>query len=705
MKAEPAGGLRGFLRSRVGRIVLLLLSIGVVFATFTYVDDGAVLAIPVFLLVGLLLPIWAGLKRPRYLALSGLVVLLVIAPLANAVITQEIRTPGGPTSAGASFPSAAGPVALALNSTTGIAYAADFAANDVLVFNATSDTVLAHIAVGALPVALATSPSGHQLFVLDFGANAVSVVNLTSDRILTTVTVGRSPDAIAVDAGAGAAFVTNLGSGNVSVISTTTDHLVATVAVGLQPDAVAVDPAKGEVYVANRGSDTVTAIYTSNDSVAATVPVGTAPSDLAVNPNGSTVLASDAGSDAVSVLATVTNTVSATLSVGLEPVSVAADGSVPQAYVSNYNSSTVSVLSLTTDRVVRTVHVEAQPDALAVDDAAGELYVAEVANGTVSAVSTSSGTVLANTSVGSEPTALALDPAAGLAVVAAYGAQAIVLLSTSGHTVAHAIPDGLNGGLLQNVTVTPYTGDAGTTFLFTMSVYPWYVPSGNGEVLAVNLYLSTCPGATTANDSSCGSYSFIPRAHPFAGPLTSETNVSFAVTGLGNGIWTWTLTLVLSGVEVVPVVTTTANVTYLFLPFNAVTAGTEGPVVGSYGATYGEILPEIYITALVYLGIPFYFILVLYLWFKSREARRKEAIRRAAKAMGVPKAGPGPASGPGSGPPPPGPGPARPAEGAGASNELACPSCGAVIYPHEAKCWKCGVALGPGGDGPLPSKP
>ena len=701
MKGEPSVGLRGFFRSKIGRIVLLILAIGLVFATFTYVADGAFLAIPLFLIVGLALPIWVGLKRPRYLALTGLAVLLIVAPLANVVITQEIRAPAPPASAAATVPSASGPIALVVNDSTGIAYVADYAADNVLAVNVSTGAVATQVEVGSLPFALAFSPSGHQLYAVDLGGHEVSVVNLTTDKLVATVPVGTYPDAVGVDAVAGQAFVANFGSANVSVVAVSTDRVIGTVAVGGQPYAVAVDPANQEVYVANRGSGTVTAIFASNDSVAATVPVGADPSALALNPNGSELVVADTGSGAVSLISTATDTVSRTVAVGAGPVAVAVEPTGTEAYVSVLNSSSVVVVSLPSGSVARSVQLGGPPDALAVDSSTSQLFVAEIGNGTVAAVSTTTWTVLANVSVGSEPTAIVSDPAAGIAVVAAYGAQSVVLLRTADQTVLHTIADGLNGPLLQNASVTPYVGGTGTTFVFNMSIYPWFVPEGSAEILGVNLYLSTCPGATTPNDSACSTgYSFLPKSLIFSEALTAVTNLSIAVKGLSNGIWSWTVTLVLSGLTVVPALQPAGNSTYLFVPADQSTVGTEGPVVGSYGVTYGEILPEIYLTDLVYLGIPFYFVLILYMWFKSREARHKDAIRRAAKAMSASSKeaqGRTAAAGPAA------PGSVIPTTASTASSERACPSCGAVVYPNEVKCWKCGATLGSSvGGTPLP---
>ncbi len=93
MAQQPQGRFRRFLSTTPGKVVIIVLAFLVVFATNAYVS--VVVAIPAILLFGLAVPIWAGLKRPRFIALLGLVVVLAVAPVVTVVFTQEILTPVG----------------------------------------------------------------------------------------------------------------------------------------------------------------------------------------------------------------------------------------------------------------------------------------------------------------------------------------------------------------------------------------------------------------------------------------------------------------------------------------------------------------------------------------------------------------------------------------------------------------------------------
>lgn len=74
-----------------GRAVLLAIAIAFTGLALGYA--GLLIAIGAMLLLGLLLPIYSGWKRPRHLALVGLVLILLVSPVAAAVSTEMYRTP------------------------------------------------------------------------------------------------------------------------------------------------------------------------------------------------------------------------------------------------------------------------------------------------------------------------------------------------------------------------------------------------------------------------------------------------------------------------------------------------------------------------------------------------------------------------------------------------------------------------------------
>jgi hypothetical protein len=149
--------------------------------------------------------------------------------------------------------------------------------------------------------------------------------------------------------------------------------------------------------------------------------------------------------------------------------------------------------------------------------------------------------------------------------------------------------------------------------------------------------------------------------------------------------------------------------TFVLLVGDPVYNGLEGPVVGTYWTTYELLVLTVYLNDFVYLGIPFFVVLLVYTYIKRRQIQKGDSYRRApgptptdapgGAAAALPAAGSGlgakrPASSEGSGP-------RRP--------ELSCPNCNAVVYANETTCWKCGAQLskasGPSTSTPLASNP
>lgn len=248
--------------------------------------------------------------------------------------------------------------------------------------------------------------------------------------------------------------------------------------------------------------------------------------------------------------------------------------------------------------------------------------------------------------------------------------------------------------VLQNASVHPYTSSGIGTFTFVVDVNPAFLPNGSGgKVLWINFFLSTCPNAMTNNSSACGGAG----AYPFHfANYTYNSSAAQAVTFVehvgGVNVWWWTMGAAY--------VNSSSQIAWVYLvPGNGYTTA-EGPVTGAYLSIYLLILPAIYFTVFIYPGLVFFLGLLVYLFLKSRQRRR--AGGPPAVAPPIPPGGTGPAGGPAVAPaaiPPPS-APVRP--------ELACPNCGAVVYPGEARCWKCGNPLPPaqppaGSGQPLPS--
>ncbi len=258
-----------------------------------------------------------------------------------------------------------------------------------------------------------------------------------------------------------------------------------------------------------------------------------------------------------------------------------------------------------------------------------------------------------------------------------------------------ALPNGANGSVLQSAIVTPYVGGTSQNFTWEVTVYPQYLPGTPDNVTQwINLYVSTCPGATGNSSPNCATpYPYF-ELNLSAENLTAETDLSFhAVIGT-VGIWDWQMSLAVRN-------TTTGQLYYIFLVGDPTYNGIEGPVVGTYATTYESLLLTLYFDDFLFLGAPFYFVLLIYMILKRRERTKLDAQRRAAGPVPPDEQGPSlPAAGT-SGQPP-----ASKPVNVSSPKEGACPSCGAVVYAGEKTCWKCGAPLTSSApaSAPLPSQ-
>lgn len=248
--------------------------------------------------------------------------------------------------------------------------------------------------------------------------------------------------------------------------------------------------------------------------------------------------------------------------------------------------------------------------------------------------------------------------------------------------------------VLQNAFVTPYTGGSSTNFTWQVTIYPQYLPYPNSSLEWITLYISSCPGATGNSSPYCSPpYTLWSLNDSSIANATAPTMVTFHYTIGTQGIWDWQMELAFRN-------GTAGNTSYMLLVGDATYNGLEGPVVGTYSTVYLALLPTLYVDVLLFLGLPFYIVLLIYMVIKSRQRRREDAARRAAGPPPTEESGSGgSAAAPSVGTP----GPA-PASGVPVPTEGACPNCGAVVYANETTCWKCGASItAPSKGAPLPS--
>jgi hypothetical protein len=242
-----------------------------------------------------------------------------------------------------------------------------------------------------------------------------------------------------------------------------------------------------------------------------------------------------------------------------------------------------------------------------------------------------------------------------------------------------AVLSGTSVPLLHGAIASPYAGGAGATYNFSVTVDPQGVPANDSSPLWVVLFVSTCPGATSTNDPYCSAgYPYLEYNQTLPANLSSPLLVSFVFPINGTNIWSWQMATAYHAPAA------NQNLSWVFLDIYAV----QGPIVGPYPEIFALGMEAYFLSLLLGPGLVFYFGLLIYMFFKRREARRK------AGAAPRPPAGPAGSTEP-----------SRASPGSPAIVERTCSKCQAVVYPNESACWKCGTPLTPprSESPPLPS--
>jgi hypothetical protein len=280
-----------------------------------------------------------------------------------------------------------------------------------------------------------------------------------------------------------------------------------------------------------------------------------------------------------------------------------------------------------------------------------------------------------------------------------YGLTQQVMVPSTPVTSASDATNASSGlPVLTNASEGPYNAPGGTNYTFTVDLYANRLPD-NYVPDQLWLYVSTCPGATGPSSPFCGAgYPFYPVNESVVNDTASPTAVTFHLPLPGPNVWWWQMGL-LADKTVLNVSTNQTNTTYawIFLDVDNPYGAVQGPVSGTWLSTYDLLLPNTVLSVVFYPGTVFFLALLVYVFLKNREAKRK-ASRAAASETPIP-----PTSGAPPAPPPANASPTSGSMDAARRPEAACPKCGAVVYPKETQCWKCGTPLAPSPAPPLSS--
>ncbi|MFF0220009.1 beta-propeller fold lactonase family protein [Streptomyces vinaceus] len=204
------------------------------------------------------------------------------------------------------------PSDVAVNQNGTRAYSANTGTDNVSVIDATTDLVIATVAVGDAPQNLAITPDGLHVYVVNQNSNNISVIDTVSNTVSATIeNVGVAPFGVAITrtpSNQSLAYVSLEGSGDVLVINADASppSVIATIPDVMQsPQNVAASSDGFEVYAVglnSAGVGRVSAINTSSNAVTHIDLPGATPFDVAANPVGGDLYVSDTQNDQVLVI-------------------------------------------------------------------------------------------------------------------------------------------------------------------------------------------------------------------------------------------------------------------------------------------------------------------------------------------------------------------------------------------------------------------
>lgn len=378
-----------------------------------------------------------------------------------------------------------------VNPDTGLVYVGNIGSNSVSVINASTNSVVAGITVGAYPASMAVDPTTDRIYVANEQSSTLSVIDGASNTVIDTVNVGSGPTGVAVNPNTDLVYVAYQSFGVVSVVNGSTDKVVGNLTLAPNYQTIAVDQSLDRVYVAtaqvchstgNGGQEcgpngAVAVLDGTATRILTNVTVGGSPEGIAVNSITHMVYVANDLSGTVSVINGTNDSVVATVDVGQYPRGVTVDASTGNVYVANEGSGTVSVINGSNNQLAFTIMNVGDPAAIAVNPASGTIYAANTNFGTVSVIDKANDKVVQTISGWGDPMSVSVNPVINTVYVGYDGSDFISVLNGSTNELTNSILFGY-----QNSTFAAQTTSIAVNTLTDM-IYAISLGSGAVSVI------------------------------------------------------------------------------------------------------------------------------------------------------------------------------------------------------------------------------
>ena len=293
---------------------------------------------------------------------SGATSVLPTAYVTNSQLAS-LSVYAGTTFAGTIPKVGRGPTGIAIDSSTDVAYVADYGyldepAHVVTPVDLRTGTPGQPIAVGNGPLAIALTPGRDAVVSLQGTArrpgHQVREIDLANDAVSAPVEVGLNPESLAITPDGTMAYVAAFSSAEITPVNLTTWPPVAESPIplpGTAPRAIAIAPDGKWAYVLDAENASVIPINLANDHVGAAVSLvcsaqgdpGCTPDAITISPAGRTAYVAAAGSGDVVLLTLPSLSVAGVVRTGAYPDALGLSGR--WLYVANGASNTMSVFT------------------------------------------------------------------------------------------------------------------------------------------------------------------------------------------------------------------------------------------------------------------------------------------------------------------------------------------------------------------------
>jgi RHS repeat-associated protein len=281
--------------------------------------------------------------------------------------------------------------------------------------------------VGREPAGVAIDVVRDLALITNEKDDSLSVIDLSGRTVRTTIPVRKNPVHVAVDANAGLAIVSSEKADALTVVDLVRLTVVESVKTE-SPGAVAIDPVSGDVVVALEKRNRIAIFSARSLAPVAELTVGANPAAVAIHPSNRRALVANRKDDSLSLIDLTARSALGTLPAGRNPTALAIDGHGNRAVIVNDGSDSLEVIDLSRAIYGNAAPTGKDPLGVAVHDGRRIAVVANEKSDSVSILSLPSGDLAATVPVGRSPQRVAVDALRDIALVTLQKDDAVAIV-------------------------------------------------------------------------------------------------------------------------------------------------------------------------------------------------------------------------------------------------------------------------------------